>query len=1012
MNRIPAKAASVILVLSMLLSLLTVGVAAKETDDWWSEEVWDTETLVTLGAKPPAYNKATGCYEIGAPEQLLYLSGGWKAADTNGDGRPDAPRDGHYVLTADIDMGPLMEKIGKAITEASGEETDGFMPPLSGNKDENVDKTDGWFKGEIDGQYHTISNLRICRTDSKYAALVGYLGDETFTSPAIRNLGLVDLKIEGKKTCGAFAGVNYGTVENCFATGTIKAKETTGGLVGKCEGVLRNCASYMKVKAKELVGGLTGSIETGGAVENCFVGGSVEAADGKVSAGGVSGAFAAAEYLQNIASVIHEVSGDESASNIDRFVGTLDSESGANISNNYIWEGAVLNGNASLDHPNRSVATAVSTQTLQSRSLYEKELHWDLSKTWTWVGASDNGYPMLAGFVKAGNAPDLQKDIQEDLTVERPVLLLDDPTVNWVAKGDRPIITARLILPEGMAADSVKVFYGQEADGTAMTASADMMASKDGYQATLPLKDYGTYYYYAQAVVAGKAITVPADIRQSLPLVLDDGVVDASPREIVCQVGETYQEVGFNWLTDPAVTDSKVWYRRQGAADWSVVSGESVLHYLTEGWEETQSHWATITGLEAETAYEYAVGGVYAGKEVRSAIHTFTTLPASGAFTFMMYGDLQAEEAEGYDPFLNTMSQFVGKLPVQPNFLLNTGDIVDAGYKSSQWATFFDVAETYMADRLNILLPGNHENAGDLLYKQYGARTSLPNEAEYGPLEGTGWCVIGDACFVFVNADPYSGQKGADIEADRAKFFAEQTAWAKEVYEKADCTWRIMAAHVGTYIVNFNDPSDYPYIPDMCDELQIDLYMNGHDHEYIRTTTKDNVIQDIGKGTTYMTCSSLGEKLDAFEEDTAGGKFAVVHKDGADESQQIFSMVTVDETGIHVTAYQRGVEEDWSKYDVIDRYDITTSLTKGAQSQQSGQPTEPEIPAEPVEPAKPAAPAAQGDTYTVRPGDCLYRIARQIYGDSSQWDRLYAANKDIIRDPAWIYVGQVLKIPA
>lgn len=1008
MNRIPVKAASVILVLTMLLSLLTVGAAAEEAEGWWTEEVWDTEMLVALGAKPPAYNSSTGCYEVGTPEQLLYLSGAWKAADTNGDGRPDAPRDGRYVLTADIDMGPLMDKIGKAITEAAGEDTEGFMPPLSGNKDENADKTDGWFKGQIDGQYHTVSNLRICRTDSKYAALVSYLGNETFTSPAIRNLGLVDLEIEGKKTCGAFAGVNYGTIENCFATGSIKAKETTGGLVGKCEGTLRNCASYMKVKAKELVGGLTGSIETGGAVENCFVGGSVTAADGKVSAGGVSGAFAAAEYLQNIASVVHEVSGDEGASNIDRFVGTLDSESGANITNNYIWEGAVLSGNATLDHPNRSVVKAVSAQAFQGRSLYEKDLRWDFSKTWSWTGASDNGYPMLAGFVEAGNAPDLQKAMQKDLVVEQPVLLLDDPTVNWVAKGSKPVITARLILPEGGAAESVKVFYGKDADGAAMTNSIDMTASKNGYQATLPLEDYGTYHYYVQAAAAGKAITVPTDISQALPLVLDDGVVDAAPREIVCQVGETYQEVGFNWLTDPAVTDSRVWYRRQGASDWSVVSGESVLHYLTEGWEETQSHWATVTGLEAETTYEYAVGGVYAGKEVRSGVHTFTTLPASGAFTFMMYGDLQAEEAEGYDPFLNTMSQFVGKLPVQPDFLLNTGDIVDAGYKSSQWATFFDVAETYMADRLNILLPGNHENAGDLLYKQYGARTSLPNEAEYGPLEGTGWCVIGDACFIFVNADPYSGEKGADIEADRAKFFAEQTAWAKKVYEEADCTWRIMASHVGTYIVNFSDPAEYPYIPDMCDELQVDLYMNGHDHEYIRTTTKDNVIQDIGKGTTYMTCSSLGEKLDEFEEDTAGGRFAVVHKDGADESQQIFSMVTVDEGGIHVTAYQRGVEEDWSKFDVIDRYDITTSLTKGAR-----RPVEPETPSEPVaQPAAPAVSAAQGVTYTVRAGDCLYRIAQNIYGDGSQWGRLYEANRDIIRDPAWIYVGQSLKIPA
>ena len=928
MRKLPAKLLSMLLVLTMLLPLLAAGTFAKEAEGWWTEEVWDTETLVSLGAKPPAYNKTAKTYEISTPEQLLFLSGGWKSADTNKDGQPDAPRDGRYVLTEDIDMGPLMESIGTAITAASGEESEGWMPPLSGSKDENTDKTDGWFKGQIDGQFHTISNLHIRRVDEKYAALVGYLGNETFTSPAIRNLGLVDVSIEGKKTCGAFAGVSYGTIENCFATGSIKAKETTGGLVGKCEGPVRNCLSYMKVKAKELVGGLAGSIETGGAVENCFVGGSVTISNGggAVSGGGVSGAFAAADFLKNTVSVVKEVSGEEGARNIGRFVGTLDSESGANITHNYVWEGAILSGNQPLAHPNREIFQTASAKVLQSRDQYEKELKWDFAKTWSWVGAPDAGYPMLSGFVKAENAPALKT--AKDLTVEQPVLLLDDLLVNWAAKGTQPAVSVRLVLPEGKTADSVKVFYGKTPE--ALTASVDVPESG---KAVLPLKDSGQYYYYAAAVVDGETITVPTDPGAPLPLELDDGVVDAAPREILCQVGETFAQVNLNWLTDPAVTDSKVWYRAKGESSWNTAKGENVLHYLTRGWEETRSHSAVLTGLSAETAYEYMVGGSYHGKDYRSEVHSFTTLPESGAFTFMQYGDLQAETPEGYDPFLNTMEKFVAKLPEHPHFLLNTGDMVDAGYKSSQWTDYFDKLGGHMADRLNILLPGNHENAGDLLYKQYGARTSLPNEAEYGPLEGTGWCVVGDACFVFINADPYSGKQGANIEADQAKFFAEQTAWAKQVYEEADCTWRIMAAHVGTYIINFSDPADYPYIPDLCDELQVDLYLNGHDHEYIRTTARNDKVVDIGKGTTFMTCSSLGEKLDAFEENTAGGKFAVVHKDGADESQQIFSMVTVDEGGIHVTAYQRGVAEDWSRFDVIDQYDITTSLSKGAVKQ-------------------------------------------------------------------------------
>ena len=152
MRKFPVKLLSLLLAAAMLLPLLAAGASAKETEGWWTEEAWDTETLVSLGAKPPAYNKADKSYEVGSPEELLFLSGGWKSADTNKDGVPDAPRDGRYVLTADIDMGPLMEKIGKAISSASGEETEGWMPPISANKDETADKTDGWFKGRIDGQ--------------------------------------------------------------------------------------------------------------------------------------------------------------------------------------------------------------------------------------------------------------------------------------------------------------------------------------------------------------------------------------------------------------------------------------------------------------------------------------------------------------------------------------------------------------------------------------------------------------------------------------------------------------------------------------------------------------------------------------------------------------------------------------------------------------------------------------------------------------------------------------------
>lgn len=1004
MKRIPAKVLSLLLATALVFTLFSVGAAAGDDKPagWWSEDVWSLETLQKFGAAPPAYNASTGKYEISSPGQLLFLSGAWKTTDLNKDGRPDAPRNGSYVLTKDLDMKSLMAAIGTAMTTDSGAAADGYMPPISANKDENDDKTDGWFLGTFDGQYHTISNLCISRSSGKYSALFGYVGNDADRA-AVRDLGLVNVKVTGGKTCGAIAGVSYGAIENCFATGSVQGKETVGGLVGKVkEGLdshMTNCFAYLNVTAKaSLVGGLTATLDGGGTVDSCYAGGTVTAGDGKVSCGGAAGSFSAGEWLKNTVALQTSIAGGENAADLDRLVGTLESESGANLTNNFVWEGTSLGGNEPQEHPARAVATLASAAQLLGRSLYADTLGWDFSKTWTWVGSPTAGYPMLAGFVKNGCAPDLLGTIQSDLTVKTPVLNLDNPAVSTVPKGSKPVLSASLVLPAGQKASSVEVFYGKTTDGTAFTDSVPMTASGSGYTCTLPLTDYGTYYYYVKATVGAATLTVPYSITAALPLTLDDGKVDGTPRDVLCQVGQTYAQVGLNWLTDPAVTDSTVWYRLKGAQTWSTVKGTSALHALTAGWEECQSHWATLTGLRAETAYEYRVGGTCSGTVCQSPVYSFTTLPSGKTFTFMQYSDMQAEEAEGYTPFLQTLSGFVDKLAVKPDFLLNTGDIVASGYKTSQWETFFDAAKTPMADRLNILLPGNHENKGDLLYQQYGARTSLPNEDEYAALQGTGWCVVGDACIVFVNSDPYSGQTGADVEADRARFFQEQTAWAKQIYENSGCTWRIMASHVGTYIVNFSDPSEYPYIPRMCDELQVDLYLNGHDHEYIRTSVKGNEKTALGGGTTYVTSSSLGEKLDAFLPDSAGGKYAVVHQDGAENSQQIFSMVTVDTNGIHLTAYQRGVDADWSKYSVIDQFDITTSLTKGPQAQT----------------AQPGTPAAQtGDTtYVVVRGDCLYRIARKFYGDGNKWGTLYAANRSIIQKPELIYVGQKLTIPA
>ena len=52
-----------------------------------------------------------------------------------------------------------------------------------------------------------------------------------------------------------------------------------------------------------------------------------------------------------------------------------------------------------------------------------------------------------------------------------------------------------------------------------------------------------------------------------------------------------------------------------------------------------------------------------------------------------------------------------------------------------------------------------------------------------------------------------------------------------------------------------------------------------------------------------------------------------------------------------------------------------------------------------------------GQTYTVKSGDTLSKISKQFYGDANEYMRIFYANRDKLKDPDKIQVGQQLAIP-
>jgi nucleoid-associated protein YgaU len=62
--------------------------------------------------------------------------------------------------------------------------------------------------------------------------------------------------------------------------------------------------------------------------------------------------------------------------------------------------------------------------------------------------------------------------------------------------------------------------------------------------------------------------------------------------------------------------------------------------------------------------------------------------------------------------------------------------------------------------------------------------------------------------------------------------------------------------------------------------------------------------------------------------------------------------------------------------------------------------------------ASSTAPAAEVyETYEVKSGDSLSKIAKHYYGSGNAWKTIFDANTDVLKDPNKIFPGQKLKIP-
>ena len=198
-------------------------------------------------------------YQIATAEDLILL----------GDRSEDY--DKHFILIADIDLDPNLS--GRKVFDRAV-----IAPDIN-------DVNDGFqgipFAGVFDGNGHRISNFTNHSDSMEKVGLFGYLDHGSL----IKDLGLEDVNVTGFYEVGSLAGVNDGSVVNCYSTGFVGGGSDVGGLIGYLPGLVSNCYSACIVSGDSEIGGLVGDSDSGSVI-NCYSTGDV---NGISEVGGLMG---------------------------------------------------------------------------------------------------------------------------------------------------------------------------------------------------------------------------------------------------------------------------------------------------------------------------------------------------------------------------------------------------------------------------------------------------------------------------------------------------------------------------------------------------------------------------------------------------------------------------------------------------------------------------------------------------------------------------------------------------
>ncbi len=312
--------------------------------------------------------------------KLTYAGIGWDGTTKT---EPDKSADGTYQISSAAELAWFADAVNNGSTALNAALTDNIN--LNGKTWPGIGTVSNQYTGTFDGKYFMVSGL----AGSK--GLFDFVG-----ACVIKNLTVSGAIKEGTNM-GLLADVSAGTVENCFTTGSlhrINSYGTTGGLIGRADAgtVIRNCGSAANVScsmkslnAELNMGGLVGNLY--GTVENSYATGTVkvEAGSGYTAVGGFIG------QTKNTAAIMNSYAAGTVTGSAGGALGAFVGVNKGAISGSYYREDAA---EAAVATGSADGLTAMTKAVMQSDSFIKD--HLGLERYHVDIDGINGGYPIHA----------------------------------------------------------------------------------------------------------------------------------------------------------------------------------------------------------------------------------------------------------------------------------------------------------------------------------------------------------------------------------------------------------------------------------------------------------------------------------------------------------------------------------------------------------------------------------------------------------------------------------------